>query len=310
MSSSAPIVFIASTCYDLADLRAELRQHLEKDGFIVRLSDDFDSDFRVDPSVDSIESCLANLRTSDIALFIFDRRYGPPLGREYGDRSATHLEFTTAVDHKMKILSFVRKQTMGEFDQWRGNSETFSPRWTDKKRYTQLFRLIQEVRDLHNPEGRSNWIDLFESSPDLRTVASKRLYDVFPALAGGRALTRERVVRLTFTAKPETDDNNVFRITAFRVKNAGLTVAADVQIVLQADGNNAKQTHLISVIPVDGESERFQFKLDNHLDYTIVCRYSNLWGDKYEISMPFNTSSGPSETRFGPEKFRVVRSAE
>ena len=96
MSCTTPIVFIASTCYDLTDLRAELKTSLQRDGFIVRLSDDWDSDFRVDPSVNSIESCLENLRGSDIALFVFDRRYGPELGGQYGDKSATHSEFDLA----------------------------------------------------------------------------------------------------------------------------------------------------------------------------------------------------------------------
>ena len=45
-------VFLSSTCYDLADLRTELRHFLEKNAFIVRLSDDFESAFEVVPTTD------------------------------------------------------------------------------------------------------------------------------------------------------------------------------------------------------------------------------------------------------------------
>lgn len=62
-------VFLSSTCYDLADLRYELRSYLETKGFEVRLSEDPNSAFYVDPTSDSIESCLLNVQQSDADLF-------------------------------------------------------------------------------------------------------------------------------------------------------------------------------------------------------------------------------------------------
>jgi len=47
-------VFLSSTCYDLVDLRQELRAFLEKNGFSVALSEDPRSPFIVDPMDDSL----------------------------------------------------------------------------------------------------------------------------------------------------------------------------------------------------------------------------------------------------------------
>lgn len=304
-TKTTPIVFISSTCVDLIDLRAELREHLEKDGFIVKLSEDPESGFRVDPGANDIQSCLGNLRESDIVLFIFDRRYGDCL-KEYGNLSPVHLEFNEARKHRKAMLNFVRDSTMQKYRSW-VEAGCSGEDGTDKGR---LFRLIKEVITRRKVKGHNNWYGEFKASPDLRKLVTKRLYDEYREFAGGRALTRERVVRLTFTTKRETDDSNLFNVTAFRVKNAGLSVAADVSIVLQVDGKDTDQARLISAIAVDGESERAIFKVDSNRDYTVVCRYSNLWGDNYEISLPFNSASGPSQAKFGLEKFRVVQSAD
>jgi hypothetical protein len=79
MRPSPLSVFISSTCYDLADARASLRETLERCGWVVRVSDSPDSAFYVDPLDDSIESCLRNVEASDAVVCILDRRYGGKL---------------------------------------------------------------------------------------------------------------------------------------------------------------------------------------------------------------------------------------
>jgi len=310
MSKTTPIVFIASTCYDLADLRAELRQHLEKDGFIVRLSDDWDSGFRVNPEVNSIESCLENLRGSDVALFILDRRYGPLLGGKYGDKSATHIEFAIAIESKVKPLFFIRKRTMDEFDLWRGNQEAFKPRWVDGKQCEQLFKFLAEVRDLHNPQGRSNWIDLFEASPDLRLVVTKRLVDMYPALAGGRALTKDRVVRLGFVRDHVFVNSPHFSLY-MHMLNAGLNIAVDVTVCLLFVDKVMEEKQCAAVLPVNGSSGQSIFnRLSLGGAYFLVCNYVNLWGDKYEVRAPIVVDLQQESVSLGKEHFRVVEPSD
>jgi hypothetical protein len=85
-------VFISSTCYDLADLRAELAEYLRRRGLRVRVSEDPKSAFYVDASGDSIESRLKNVQESRAVIVVIDRRYGPPLPPMHGEISATHAE--------------------------------------------------------------------------------------------------------------------------------------------------------------------------------------------------------------------------
>jgi hypothetical protein len=92
-------IFISSTCYDLLDLRAEVHTHLAEMGLTPVLSDRPSSDFVVDPRVDSIETCLANVRACDVFVCIVSQRYGTSLknaGDAYPDLSATHLEWHEA----------------------------------------------------------------------------------------------------------------------------------------------------------------------------------------------------------------------
>jgi hypothetical protein len=70
-------VFISSTCYYLGDLRAELRDFLHTHAFLVRMSEDYESEFVVNPRLDSIGSCIENVEKADVVICILDRRYGP-----------------------------------------------------------------------------------------------------------------------------------------------------------------------------------------------------------------------------------------
>ena len=57
-------VFISSTVYDLLDIRDELEQGIRDAGLIPILSDSATSDFTMAPDTNSIETCLANVRSS------------------------------------------------------------------------------------------------------------------------------------------------------------------------------------------------------------------------------------------------------
>jgi hypothetical protein len=165
-------VFVSSTCHDLIDLRAELREHLREMGLIPILSDA--DDFKVEPDVDSIETCLVNLRASDIVLTVVAARYGRPLGGKYGDISATHLEYRTAVELGKPRHFFVRDTTLGALEAWKtAPSKAGEFRPVAEKDVPHLFPWLEEQRKLGSPG--SNWIHPFTSSVDLRRRVSVQL---------------------------------------------------------------------------------------------------------------------------------------
>jgi hypothetical protein len=178
-------VFITSTCYDLIDLRAELGHFLRERGFLVRLSEDPMSEFAVEPTVDSIESCLANVAASDVVVCVIDRRYGGVLKHgKYAGKSATYAEVAHALAIKppKPLLFFVRDRAANDYGVMRDNGLDAQTRWVveegeQKQRWFDFFKWVSEI-----PEhaSRSNWYDSFRDVVELKALAWKRLSDRFP----------------------------------------------------------------------------------------------------------------------------------
>ncbi len=328
MADTDPIIFIASTCYDLADIRAELRADLEKDGFVVKLSEDPDSAFCVEPTINSIETCLENVRSSRTVLLILDRRYGPELGGRYGEKSATHVEFETAVDKDLGVFTFIREQTHMEWEQWRRNPEGFKSIWVEGDSYRRLFEFINHVRDLHNRQERSNWVDPFKNSVELRRIALTRLYSRHKAYANARAKTRERIVRLTFgNVKVEGVSADHAKLRIGSLRNAGLNVAEGVELFLMDGSQRVAEAYAVAgkrvqtpcyfeVLALEEAKKDIQFSIPvrnaggkpeyRYQDLRIVCEYRNLWQDKYLVWAPLHkTNSSPPYSK-GREELEVV----
>jgi hypothetical protein len=170
-------VFISSTCYDLMDLRAELAEFLESKGFTVRVSDD---PYRMDiePTEDSIQTCLRNVESADVVVCVLDGRYGPPLPPE-GRFSATHVEIQRARAIGRPIYIFGRERALAEFDLLRRNPEA-KTEWVEKHDANQRKRWLTFAEELRNlatahADGHSNWVDPFQTSVQLKKLVLKRL---------------------------------------------------------------------------------------------------------------------------------------
>jgi hypothetical protein len=72
---SEPSVFVSSTCYDLRQVRADMKQFIESFGFKPVLSE-YPS-FPIDPDVGTIENCLIAVENyANIFVLIIGGRYG------------------------------------------------------------------------------------------------------------------------------------------------------------------------------------------------------------------------------------------
>ncbi len=175
-------VFVSSTCFDLLDLRFELAAFLESKGHNVKLSDDPER-FAVDPTDDSIETCLRNLEASDVVVCIIDRRYGGLLTSGNRDgKSATHLEVLHArsLAPPKPVFYFMRERAWHDYGLLRDNPEA-SVRWVEPKNPDSRSRWVTFVNDISAlPEhSRSNWVTFFKASTDLKGLVSKQLFDFF-----------------------------------------------------------------------------------------------------------------------------------
>lgn len=204
-------VFISSTCYDLVDLRAEVELHLRSLGLDPVMSDRLSSNFLIDSNVDSVETCLVNVRKSDIFVLVLSQRYGPLIPGKGPQISAIHMEWREAVREKkkrksLKVLTYVRDQLLAEYQIWK-KDPSFEGRWVRDKDKG-VFGLIKEIEPLR--KGRSNWLWPFRDVVELKARLSKDL-----AVESATALLSKLVAdgllpALVVGATPRSEEGLVF----------------------------------------------------------------------------------------------------
>src|ERR1017187_3611365 len=113
----APSVFVSSTCFDLNQVRADLRQFLIDMGFDPVLSEK--PAFPVNPQISPVENCLRAVRErADIFVLIIGARYG--FQNESG-KSITNLEYIEAKAKGLPIYVFVLKKILDMIPVWKEN---------------------------------------------------------------------------------------------------------------------------------------------------------------------------------------------
>lgn len=115
-----PTVFVSSTCYDLQQIRRDIKDFIgETYGFNAMLSE-FDS-FPVNPCVGTFENCLDNVDNyADVFILIVGNRYGCVTDT---GKSITNLEYLHAKQKGIPILVFVNSQLHNNLPLWRANKE-------------------------------------------------------------------------------------------------------------------------------------------------------------------------------------------
>jgi hypothetical protein len=166
-------IFISSTVYDLLDIRSEVYEYLRNNKLNPILSDVNESDFRVLPTTNSIETCLENVRQSEHFILILSQRYGPKLGKcGFEDYSATHLEYREAVKNKIPIMVYVRDRFFADYTLWKknGNRNDLEFGWV-RQNQSDLFEFFDEHCRLTS-DSKPNWYKSFSTSVDLISIIS------------------------------------------------------------------------------------------------------------------------------------------
>jgi hypothetical protein len=170
-------IFICSTCYDLKDVRAELADHFEQQGFRVLLSDD-SLRFEISVTSDSIESCLLNVGKADVVVCVVDQRYGPVLpDGPFAGISATHAEVRFAKAKGIPVLHFIRREAFHEYSMLKRDA-TVKTTWVEtssEERRHLWVSFVAEFATLPTEGGVSNWVDPFTTIVDLKEVVLLRI---------------------------------------------------------------------------------------------------------------------------------------
>ena len=163
-----PVVFVSSTCYDLKQIRVDMKEFIEGTyGFDAMMSE-FDS-FPIDPCVGTFENCLSNVdQYADVFVLIIGTRYGHVL--ENG-KSITNLEYLHAKAKGIPIYVFVSKQIYNTLPIWRSNkSSDFSTVVDNAKIYEFVAGIYDESRQ---------WVYTYDNVQDIKMTLKHQLCLIF-----------------------------------------------------------------------------------------------------------------------------------
>lgn len=163
-----PTVFISSTCYDLKQVRADLKDFFEDNyGFDTMLSE-FDS-FPIDPCVGTFENCLNNVdNLADLFILIIGARYGYITDQ---GKSITNLEYLHAKAKGIPIYVFVSKQLYDNWFLWKSNKNGDFSSVVDNPK---IFEFVSEIYD----ESRQ-WVFTYDTVRDIKITMKNQLNLIF-----------------------------------------------------------------------------------------------------------------------------------
>lgn len=160
---SATTLFVSSTCYDLSQLRADIRDFAEGVGLEPILSE-LDS-FPVNPSQDTIQNCLDAVRNrADLFLLVVGNRYGSIT--ETG-KSVTNLEYIEAASRGIPRYVFVKSEVLAVLPIWKTNPTADFSASVDTPK---LFEFVSTLRD----KGEV-WVFPFSNAQDIVRTLRKQL---------------------------------------------------------------------------------------------------------------------------------------
>ena len=160
-------IFISSTCYDLSQIRKDLKEGIEAMGHEAVLSEN--KDFPINPSLTSAENCIEAVRNDiDVFVLIIGNKYGYKL--ESG-KSITNSEFLTAVEIGIPVYTFSLKQMVDILPFWKKNKDADCSDLVDDNK---VFEFLEDVR-----EKRSIWNFEFESAQDILEILKSQLSIMF-----------------------------------------------------------------------------------------------------------------------------------
>lgn len=163
-----PTIFVSSTCYDLKQVRTDIRNFIRDQLGYEAILSEFDS-FPLEPEISAVENCIRVVKErADIFCLIIGGRYGSIAD---GGKSITNLEYINARAKGVPIYVFVNKDILAILPVWERNLTADYSNVVDNP---QLFEFVSELR------GKENiWIFGFENAQDIIEALRKQLSYLF-----------------------------------------------------------------------------------------------------------------------------------
>ena len=163
-----PAIFVSSTCYDLKQIRVDIKEFIENQIGYEAILSEFDS-FPLDPDIGTVENCLRTVKErADIFVLVIGGRYGSLTDT---GKSVTNLEYIYAKAKNIPIYVFVNKSISTMLPVWRKNPDAD---FSDVVDNIQLFEFVNKLR------GQDNiWVYDFETAQDIITTIKTQIAYLF-----------------------------------------------------------------------------------------------------------------------------------
>lgn len=151
-------LFVSSTCYDLAQVRADLHEFATNAGLEPVLSEF--STFPVKPSTDTVSTCLEAIRDkADLFTLIVGGRYGSIAD---AGLSVTNLEYLEAAAKGIPKYVFVKRDILTLLPIWKKNPDADFSSAVDSPK---LFEFVETLQ-----KTGSTWVFPFTSAQDITST--------------------------------------------------------------------------------------------------------------------------------------------
>ncbi|MGD0027871.1 MAG: DUF4062 domain-containing protein [Candidatus Bathyarchaeia archaeon] len=177
VTHAKPRIYLASTCHDFRDLRAEVSYSLRNWGYQPYLNEN--SDFPVPSGVDSYQACVETVKQSDCLVLVIGTRYGGEV-KNLGI-SITELEYQTARKIGIPRINFCLDFVWNQIQLVRENPEMKYPSFFTERRekITKIFRFLDDVRKYESAKT-DNWVYQFKDSVELKRILRRQLKSTVP----------------------------------------------------------------------------------------------------------------------------------
>ena len=216
-------VFVSSTCYDLAAIREDLREHIATLGHEPLLSE-YPS-FPVSPDETAVANCKKNIeKHTDILVLIVGGRRGSL--DEASGRSITNLEYETARRNNIPCFVFISRSVNTLLHVWKKNPDAdFTPSVDNPE----VFEFIERIN------AENHWTYTFEKTREIKDTLTLQFSTLLREL-----LERQMGGKLSPVAGFESETPEAQRLAKDKPDYWEFLLAAEL---IEAKLNNIAQKH-------------------------------------------------------------------
>jgi Domain of unknown function (DUF4062) len=207
---NVPSVFVSSTCYDLSQVRMDLREFIESLGLEPVLSEF--STFPIDPGASNVDNCVGAVRDrATIFVLLLGIRYGSVVQ----GKSITNREYLTARAKGIPVYTFMTKELLTMLPMWRQNPNGNFAGIVDSP---EIFAFAASIYD-----SGSAWVFPFESAQDIKETLKSQFAILF-----GKSLADRRLSSMPFSATVQLLSGPALRLVVERPSALGVRLFAHV----------------------------------------------------------------------------------